>query len=529
MDRSKIITLYHTIKYLKSVQVYYRLYYLLRNRFIKKSYSNKGIDRTKDLIWSDEIFNNKSYLGAKDFEFLNILKRFENKINWNYSQFGKLWTYNLNYFDFLNQKEISVDDGLELIKNYIRQDSDLIDGKEPYVISLRGINWVKFLSKNTIKDKIIDETLYYHYQILLDNLEYHLLGNHLLENGFSLLFGGYYFNDERLLNTARKILKSELEEQILKDGAHYELSPMYHQILLGRLLDCIQLVRCNDKIDNKKLLGFLEEKACVMLSWLSNLTYKNGNIPLLNDSSIGIAPTSKELFSYAKSLHLNWRKIKLFDSGYRKFQSHIFEVAIDVGNIQPSYQPGHSHSDTFSFELYAQNIPIIVDPGVSTYEKNDRRQRERGTYYHNTVQIGNLEQTQVWGGFRVAKRAKVFGVIEDENKVLAKHDGYKNKGVIHSRQFHLDRNTFSIKDSLEGKSSLDKKMILHFHPDVNISEISKSEFQLNNLILNLTGEYDKVVIQDYEFSMGFNKTRKGKKIVVFFNEELETRITEMQL
>ncbi|MBA6156299.1 alginate lyase family protein [Tenacibaculum sp. S7007] len=527
MDRSKIITLYHTIKYLKPVQVYYRLYYLLRNRFYKKSYSKKEINRVIDLIWSDKVFNNKSYLGAKDFEFLNIPMSFENNINWNYSEFGKLWTYNLNYFDFLNQKEISVDSGLELIKNYINQDSALLDGKEPYVISLRGINWVKFLSKNTIKDKIIDETLYHHYQILLDNLEYHLLGNHLLENGFSLLFGGYYFQDKKLSNSARKILKSELEEQILNDGAHYELSPMYHQILLGRLLDCIQLVRRNEKIDDKNLLGFLEDKACSMLSWLANITYKNGNIPLLNDSSVGIAPTSKELFSYAESLKLKWRNIKLFDSGYRKFESDKFEVVIDVGNIQPSYQPGHVHSDTFSFELYSENIPIIVDPGVSTYEKNERRQKERGTYYHNTVQLGDLEQTQVWGGFRVAKRAKVFAISEDENKILAKHDGYKNKGIIHARQFHLDENNLILRDCLEGISSLDKKMILHLHPDVQINEVNKAEFHLNSLKLSFIEEFDKVVVQDYEFSIGFNKTRKGKKIVVFFNGELETRITEI--
>ncbi|CAL2082843.1 alginate lyase family protein [Tenacibaculum sp. 190524A05c] len=527
MGRSKIITLYHTIKYLKPVQVYYRLYYLLRNRFFKKSYSNKEIDRTIDLIWSDEIFNNKSYLGTNNFKFLNIPMSFKKNISWNYSEFGKLWTYNLNYFDFLNQKDISVDSCLELIKDYINQDSELLDGKEPYVISLRGINWVKFLSKNSIKDKIIDETLYHHYQILLDNLEYHLLGNHLLENGFSLLFGGYYFNDERLLNTAQKILKSELEEQILKDGAHYELSPMYHQILLGRLLDCIQLVRRNDKINNKNLLVFLEDKASNMLSWLANITYKNGNIPLLNDSSIGIAPSSNELFDYAESLRLKWSKIKLIDSGYRKFESEKFEVVMDVGNIQPSYQPGHAHSDTFSFELYSQEIPIIVDPGVSTYEKNERRQRERGTYYHNTVQLGNLEQTQVWGGFRVAKRAKVFGVIEEENKIFAKHDGYKNEGIIHSRQFQLNENTFTIKDSLEGKSLLDKKMVLHFHPDVKIIERTESEIQLNNLILSFNGRFDKVVFQDYDFSIGFNKTRKGKKIVVFFNGELETHITKI--
>lgn len=527
MGRSKITILYHTIKYLKPVQVYYRLYYLLRNRFFKKSYSKEEINRVVDLIWRNRIFNNRSYLGAGDFEFLNIPMSFKKNINWNYSEFGKLWTYNLNYFDFLNQKKLSVDLGVKLIENYINQDSELLDGKEPYVISLRGINWIKFLSRNKIHIKTIDETLYHHYQILLVNLEYHLLGNHLLENGFSLLFGGYYFQDKKLLNSARKILKSELKEQILNDGAHYELSPMYHQILLGRLLDCIQLIKQNKKIDDQNLLEFLKKKASDMLSWLSSITYRNGNIPLFNDSSIGIAPTSKELFSYAESLKLKWRNIKLFDSGYRKINSDKFEVVIDIGNIQPSYQPGHAHSDTFSFELYFENKPIIVDPGVSTYEKNERRQKERGTYYHNTVQLGNLEQTQVWGGFRVGKRAKVFGIIEDENKILAKHDGYKNEGIIHSRKFHLIENYLLIKDSLEGVSSLNKKKILHFHPDIKIKEINKSHFQINNLKLSFKGDFENVIVQDYEFSEGFNNTRKGKKIVVFFNEELETYITEI--
>ena len=80
---------------------------------------------------------------------------------------------------------------------------------------------------------------------MLNNLEYHLLGNHLLENGFSLLFGAYYFQDETIYKIAKKIVVSELEVQILADGSHFELSPMYHQILFHRVLDCIQLIKLN--------------------------------------------------------------------------------------------------------------------------------------------------------------------------------------------------------------------------------------------------------------------------------------------
>lgn len=54
------------------------------------------------------------------------------------------------------------------------------------------------MTKNAIEDKEIDTNLYKHYQILMGNLEYHLLGNHLLENSFALLFGSYYFEVEAM-------------------------------------------------------------------------------------------------------------------------------------------------------------------------------------------------------------------------------------------------------------------------------------------------------------------------------------------
>ncbi len=157
----------------------------------------------------------------KRFTFLNLSKEFD-KIDWNYSKFGKLWTYNLNYFDFLNQKGFSKREGKELIYDFIDNIEDIKDGLEPYPISLRGINWIKFLSRFDIKDKKIDDTLLAQYYILLDNLEYHLLGNHLLENGFSLLWGGIYFNDDKLLKKAEEILITRTScNKYSVDGAHF--------------------------------------------------------------------------------------------------------------------------------------------------------------------------------------------------------------------------------------------------------------------------------------------------------------------
>jgi len=175
-----------------------------------------------------------SYLGEREFIFLNCSKKFRGKVDWNYGKYGKLWTYNLNYFDFLNQG--FNDDYIALIEEFI-DNIEMVDaGMDPYPISLRGINWIKFLSIHNINNSKINDSLYGQYYILHDNIEYHLLGNHLLENAFSLLFGAYYFQDDLLYQTSKKILISELEEQILDDGGHFELSPMYHQIILFRVV-----------------------------------------------------------------------------------------------------------------------------------------------------------------------------------------------------------------------------------------------------------------------------------------------------
>lgn len=527
MDIHKIKLLLNTVKYLKYKQVYYRLYYFLRNRFFNRDARKKQLPMINSIKWESKINFSESYLPKTNtFTFLNISHDFFNQIDWNYKGYGKLWTYNLNYFDFLNQKEISREIGVCIINDFIDNDKVLIDGKEPYPNSLRGINWVKFLSKNNVKDSRINKKLYQYYYTLLKNLEYHLLGNHLLENAFSLLFGAYYFQDDKLYNKSKGLLFSELNEQVLNDGAHFELSPMYHQIILSRLLDCIQLIKLNNEWKKDEFLLFLEAKASLMVSWLRNVTYSNGEIPMVNDATYDIAPQSNEIFSYAKELGITHQKIPLSDSGYRKIKTKNYELFIDVGNVGPSYQPGHAHSDTFNFELIKEDCPVIVDTGISTYEKNAIRQYERSTSSHNTVKIGSKDQTQVWGGFRVAERAKIINLIEKPNLIEASHDGYLSNGYKHTRSFLWRENYLIIRDKINKSTSNKAKAHFHLH-----SSVTKPLVNGNNVIIESLGVYieferaSNVYLESYELSIGFNKTTLANRIVVVFNQILETKIS----
>ncbi|MGB0981157.1 MAG: heparinase II/III domain-containing protein [Winogradskyella sp.] len=519
----KVSQIFHTVRFLKPIQIYYQVWYRVKKRFFGKLKGFKPHTSIAPIFWQPIISNSKSYSEKFVFSFLNIEHQFKDKIDWNFNTHGKLWTYNLNYFDFLYQENITAQQGLKLINAYVKADNLLKDGKEPYTISLRGINWIKFLSKHNVEDYSINQTLYSHYQILLKNLEYHLLGNHLLENGFSLLFGAYYFKDNQLYRKATQIITAQLNEQILKDGAHFELSPMYHQIIFYRLLDTINLINLNDWEQNN-FIDFLKEKAALMLAWLKHITFNNGSIPMLNDSAYAIAPSSNQLIAYAKYLKIKDVEKKLQDSGYRKINKNNLEICADVGNIKPSYQPSHNHADTFSFVCHYNNQPIIVDMGTSTYTSNARRLIERSTKSHNTVTINNENTSKVWSSFRVAQRANVTLIEDNTFKIEAYHNGYGNKySTNHSRCFDFTEDDLKLTDTIKSNNA---EARFHFHPSVKSINIQGNTIKLTteNLSLNFEGEIKKIQIEDYKFCEGFNTLKNAKCVVVEFAQKLQTQI-----
>lgn len=512
-----------TISYLKFIQIYTRIYFKVRQiirEFIGFQYLFSLEALHSNMKFSHTLTHSKSY-DNKKFIFLNISVCFSEQIDWNYKKNGKLWTYNLSYFDFLHQEKIDQDIALALMIDYVNNMQYIDDGLDPFPISIRGINWIKYLSIYGVNNKLLNDSLYAQYYILLDNLEYHLLGNHLLENGFSLLFGSYYFKDEKLYKTAKKILVQELEEQILHDGAHFELSPMYHQIMLYRVLDCITLVQKNSW-KNQELLALLQNKAKVMLGWLNTVTFENGVIPLFNDSSCNIAPSTKELNLYAEQLRLKQSAVKLKESGYRKIKKDRYECIIDVGNIGPDYIPGHAHSDTFNFILHVEGSPLIVDTGLSTYEPNQRRMVERSTSSHNTVEVDGLNQSEVWGGFKVARRAKIIHLDENSHIVEATHNGYKHIGVLHTRKFTMNERSIVIEDRINSVCEHQCIAYLHFYPKVrpvikgNKIIIDQTEIVVNNAI--------KIEIEAYQYAPEFNKLINALKVKIAFKHRLVMEI-----
>ncbi len=264
-----------------------------------------------------------------------------------------------------------------------------------------------------------------------------------------------------------------------------------------------------------------------MLSWLNNMTFYDGTIPMFNDSVAGIALSSNDINKYATKLRVIPDHLNLSESGFRKAEGFAFEMYMDLGEITPKYQPGHAHAGILSFILHVRDKPFLVDRGISTYETNSLRIDERGTSSHNTVTIKDKNQSQVWASFRVGKRARVINFEENHKEISATHDGYRTYNVRHSRKFCWKDQQIIIEDSICPGNKLNAIAHFHFHPDVKNIKRLNSTLIIEDYGVEISFEGAIIIIEQntYQFASGFNKTFPAQKITIKFVEQLRTKIS----
>ena len=494
--------LFHTIIHLRPTQVFFQL----KNKVVKQRYVPMAAPALEmPTLRTEPIARYKGVEGDM-FTFINLRHKFS---GWNFTDNGMLWAYNQNYFDWINQKGLPKEEVCRWIDQFITELPGNKVGLDPYPIALRGINWIKFFCLHPeCSTKEREDSLYSQYRLLESKLEYHLLGNHLLEDAFSLTIGGHYFNDERMKRKGTKLLLHELKEEILPDGAHYEQSPMYHCILLDRLLDTYNITGYT------QLIPFAQS----MLGHLESICYSDGTWPFFNDAALGIAPMPEDIKDYARRLGITWEALPLKECGFRKMQSGRMEAFVDVGNIMATYQPGHSHADTLTFELRIDGKPFIVDTGISTYEKNERRQHERSTAAHNTVTSQGRNSSEVWGGFRVGKRCKVTCKKDEARCIEAEHSSF---GSVHRRQFSINDNQFIIADFCKAEDSVAH---LHFAPSIRDISIYDNIICTPLADIKVTGENISIVLADCEVSTEYNIRQKSKEALISFDGECNVMV-----
>jgi len=444
----------------------------------------------------------RSTKDATQFCFLGQSKWFEQgKVDWICRDMPKLWRYNLHYFDYLHDPQRSLENKHFLIADWIQHNpAGAEDAWEPYTVSLRIVNWVKFFllwneadfgegREEPSRQNWID-SLYRQAMWLEQHIEYHILANHYLKNGVALLFAGMYFQGadaDRWLQKGLEILRDEMKEQFLADGGHFERSPMYHSICSVDYLDVLNLVKNSPSVIPGEITDEFINTVTNALDFLSGICLPDGDIPLFNDSAFGIAPTPSRIcdyagrvFGYKISSPSASLVVKAFSaSGYYVCRKASDMIIIDCGLIGPDYQPGHAHCDTLSYELVLDGRRVVVDSGVFDYEPSQARAYVRSTRAHNTVIVDGAEQSEVWSVFRVARRARpIQGRIDktEDGVILFEgtHDGYKRLPgkPIHRRRISYDeQGSWIVIDELTGTGIHHMESVVHIHPEFAIVEL----------------------------------------------------------
>jgi uncharacterized heparinase superfamily protein len=347
-------------------------------------------------------------------------------------------------------------------------------------------------------------------------------GNHLIKNLKALIGMGVFFGDERMLRRATGELEQQLAVQVLADGGHYERSPSYHCQVLGDLLDLQGLLGAA----RVPPVSGLDPAIDAMRSWLGEMLSPDGDVPPLNDCTLvgrrRISVLAPAQFSPQRARPL----VVLQPSGYvvARPDGRLHLVA-DIGVPCPPDLPAHAHADCLSFELAVDGRRLIVDTGTSTYAPGERRQYERSTAAHNTIEIDGENQTDVWGTFRAGRRAhpQLEQVAADGDAIefTASHDGYERlRGrPRHRRTWRLVPGRFDVVDQVRGAGRHRSVLRFHFAPGVEVTRRDDGAIVAGPLVMTVAG-LAVIRIEPTQVSTGFGVLEQGTAVVVTTNARL---------
>ncbi len=95
--------LFHTVRHLRPIQVWHQI----KCRIFKAKYSLLEAPAFVVKELRESPIPREHCLDENVFSFVNLEHEFA---GWNYDGLGSLWTYNQNYFDWLNQEGATEDD-----------------------------------------------------------------------------------------------------------------------------------------------------------------------------------------------------------------------------------------------------------------------------------------------------------------------------------------------------------------------------------------------------------------------------------
>jgi uncharacterized heparinase superfamily protein len=343
------------------------------------------------------------------------------------------------------------------------------------------------------------------------HLSYHFSPNtHLTGEALALYVAGTALpelaSSERWVQTGRSVLLAEIEKQILPDGGHVERSTHYQRYTLDfYLLATLTARLAGDAVSARRF----EEAVGRLADFTRTMADSNGRLPHIGDDDGGMmwpfagraCDDVRDSLALA-GVVLGQRERAAWDVP----EEVVWIAATDVSSVKRSSvsldhrlgsrllsatgyfvsrgadrshavldagrhgyrNGGHAHADALSLTLSIDGLPLLIDPGTSTYTMDSQlRDDMRSTASHNTVTLDGRSQSVPDGPFHWRSTVDAHVIASSITDVFdwieATHDGYAPARHRRTMVRTLDSG-WLIVDAIDGQGSHSAAARWHFDP-----------------------------------------------------------------
>lgn len=535
---TKLALYVRTARHLRLAQIATRLWRRLGGQTLLPGWPPSGLNASRNSMIDGpalpELDFDPSFLSRFDVDALCgghvELLRVAAEADWYSPAFWRadgqapLWAFNLHYHEYLlplanawmdTGEPRYLDTAADIVSGWVSSNpsTDGGPGWDPYTVAIRVANWLAFLAEcrdapNCNLFDLMETSLAEQGNWLACHLETDVLANHYLEELKALVLLAVHFGDVAALDAALPVFEAQVAEQVLSDGVHFELSPMYQKVVFEDLLRAASALGAAGKSS-----AVIEKRLSPMADFVLSMELGVGRTPLFNDCGDNVAKSAWSLLMCAEQrlgTTGDYRQ-SYPDAGYEIADTGKLKLIFDTGRPNPPNAMGHMHCDALSFELFADGSPVIVNCGTYQYQ-GELRNWFRSTAASNAPMVDGCEQHELWGQFRTARYGRGELVSREGNAVEARFTDYLRHAC--TRKVSVGDIAVTVATASEGHEAL--RCFYHLADGLTLSELGEGRYTVPEIGCSITvsGDGLSCYVEEMHRAPEFGLLGKGKTLVV---------------
>ena len=335
----------------------------------------------------------------------------------------------------------------------------------------------------------------------------------------SLLIGFdcYIFGKKIKKSKYFNIYIQELKNQILNDGMHYSINSNKHTMVLNSALLVFYIL--NDQNESSDDFYKYITKMSTIFEFLM---INKKNLFIVNGSYVGNLIENKQLLIllYKNNLIENnnkdkkWYNNVLNNSGIIKIQTKSFNIIVDSKINAVKRAIDWQYSTTGSFELYYDNIPVLVNSGSQEWLSDKFKKLLCSNLVHNSSSLlindiplkENLKNNDVFG-------RGVLTIKDNETWFNYSINSFINQEIIYQRQIYSNfkKNKIVFNDTFISKNNYN-----NYNNENDIVGLVSVNFHPDIILERILGEHNKIKLI----------LKNGKSLILEFEETLKFKVED---